>query len=102
MHPRRSERWQLPGQEREKLEGATDRKEREEEKDGQRHGDLRCSNVALAGAAEEARTVRSPGPSAVEVVPGDGLDGSRQEKALGSHAELPLLLHLTREIETGA
>ena len=48
-------------------------KEREEEKDGQRHGDLRCSNVALAGAAEETRTVRSPGPWAVEVVPGGGL-----------------------------
>ena len=67
----------------------TDGKEREEE-DGQRHGDLRCSNVALASAAEEARTVRSPGPWAVEVVPGGGLDGSRQEKALGGHGGAPV------------
>ena len=39
----------------------TDEKEREEE-DGQRHGDLQCSGVALAGAVEEARTTRSTGP----------------------------------------
>ena len=35
----------------------------EQEKDGRRrHGDLWCSGVALAGAAEEARTARSSGP----------------------------------------
>ena len=33
----------------------------------------RGEGLAAAGAAEEARTVRSPGPWAVEVVPGGGL-----------------------------
>ena len=35
-------------------------------------GDLRCSRASLAGVAEEARTERSPGPWAVEVVGGRG------------------------------
>lgn len=53
-------RWRLPGHKREKSEGETDGEEPEEE-DGQGHGNLRCSGVALAGAVEEARTARSSG-----------------------------------------
>ena len=53
-----------PGTERERERERDEiQREGEQEKDGRRrHGDLWCSGVALAGAAEEARTARSSGP----------------------------------------